>query len=146
MGLVNIENTLSTGFLTSERERCAPLAPRAAGNTHSPSCGGTRSRKAGNTGRGRKCRVTACVESLSARLGAKGQYIPGASKFWGGRLHESRTTNHESRTMDNDHHCPGYRIFTFHGDCQFYFQNSYNSNHYFSKLIRNPVFLLSSPF
>ena len=38
--------------------------PRGAGNTRALSCGGTHSRKAGNTGTSRKCRVTACTKKI----------------------------------------------------------------------------------
>ena len=39
-------------------------SPRGAGNTRALSCGGTHSRKAGNTGASRKCRATACTKKI----------------------------------------------------------------------------------
>ena len=46
------------------------VLPRRAGNTRSPSCVDTHSRKAGNTGTCRKCRATACLKPLSAQVQA----------------------------------------------------------------------------
>ena len=70
--MTHTDRALSTGFLPSKRERCAPRFPRMAGNTHSPPCGGSRPRAAGNTGPCRPSRATACVLPLSAHLRAQG--------------------------------------------------------------------------